>query len=85
MLKSIFHGEVCKMLNADSHYMAGMTGNTNRTLTEAEMNVFIGHLWEMFETQSSSVDETKLAFVLINTAGKYKSYQDQAAAIARLL
>src|SRR3990167_4337388 len=85
MQKAIFHGEVCKMLNADSHYLSGMSGNTNRTLTEAEMNTFVGHLWEMFETHSSTVDETKLALMLIRTAGRYKSYQDQAAAIGRVL
>ena len=86
MEKAIFHGEVCKLLNADSHYLSGITGNTNRTLTEAEMNTFIGHLWELFEAHSSTdIDELQLTYALIKTAGRYASFQDQARVLRGML
>jgi hypothetical protein len=79
MTKEDFLDAVTSLFDACAHYNP-VTGGL-RTFTDSERNAFFEQLYTLLSERQVTISATKLALALLQTAGRYQSVQDQAAAI----
>ena len=80
--KAIFHGDMAKLMNTDSHWTGG-----NRSFTDQEMKEFIDHLYVYMigHGNTKEIDVDRLAAALIRTQRAFSNEQDRAKAIKGML
>ena len=82
MDKAIFHGDIAKLMNADSHRTGG-----DRSFNDSEMKEFIEHLYVYMQSHGPvrEIDADRLADILVRTRRIFSNEQDRAKAIKGML
>jgi hypothetical protein len=79
MTKEDFLNAVQSLFDHCAHYNP-VTGGL-RTFTDAERSHFFEQLYTLLNERQPPISATQLALALLQTAGRYQSFQDQATAI----